>query len=276
MNVATPEEWENHCARVTLEMGEYVAQFATPLTMSEEHGSGTAWGSGTYIEGPDLTWILTAKHVLDSVPNGGRLAHLPWDGAEYNAAFGEAIVTLPEIDAAALPIYPDKRFLPPAERIVKPSSIATNYAPVSEELLFWYGFPGYRLERNDPRLKDKLITTLGNHIEIRGKPMLSQAIDPNVKISASNFDPALHVAVHYPTTATRAKDGEQVPLPNAAGMSGSALWDTKFVECALAGKPWSPEMAQICGVVWAVLNNPEVVFVSKIEHVRTGLPRLFE
>ena len=104
--------------------------------------------------------------------------------------------------------------------------------------------------------------------------MLSQAIGAD-SISASNFDPCKHVGVHYPQTATRESDGEAVPLPNAAGMSGSALWDTKFVACALEGMPWHPSMARICGVVWAVLNDPEVVFVTKIEEVRSALPGAF-
>lgn len=271
----TVDEWEKDCARLTQEMSEYVQQFATPLSMSEQHGSGTAWGSGTYIAGPELTWILTAEHVISDVPSGGRLAHLPEDGAEYNGALGTPAMAAWPIDAAALPIYPDKKFLPPAERILSASFIDSCYSPVDKELLFWYGFPGYLSERNDPRQGHQLIKSRFNHITIRGKPMLSQALNDNVQISASNFDPILHVAVHYPIAATRATDGQVIALPNAAGMSGSALWDTKFLECSLEGRPWSPQMARICGVVWAVFDNPDVVFVTKIEHVRKGLPGVF-
>nr|WP_315261039.1 hypothetical protein [uncultured Duganella sp.] len=272
----TVEEWEKHCARVTREMSQYVQQFATPLSMSEEHGSGTAWGSGTYVAGPDATWVLTAEHVINSVPSGGRLAHLPRDGADYNAAFGQPQMAAWPIDSAALPIFPDENVLPPLERILPLSSIDGSYSTADEELLFWYGFPGYSsLERNDPRLKDKLIKSHYNHLVVRGKPMISQAIRQDLHVSASNFDPSFHVAVHYPVAATRATDGQMIPLPNAAGMSGSALWDTKFVACALEGKPWSPELARVCGVVWAVFDNPDVVFATKIEHVRKGLPGVF-
>ncbi len=271
----TNTEWEKDCAEVTLKMSNYVGGFAAPLSMSEEYGSGTAWGSGTYIEGPSLTWILTAEHVVSNVPPGGRLAHLPQDGEKYNAAFGEPVIARWPVDAAALPIYPKGPFLPPPERIVRAASIAGSYSPVDEELLFWYGFPGYKVERNDPRIKDKLIVSYFNHLTIPGMPMLSQAIGQHVRLAASNFDAAFHVAVDYPVDATRVRDGEIVPLPNAAGMSGSALWDTKFVACQLEGKPWHPELAQICGVIWAVFDNPDVVFVTKIEHVRAGLPGVF-
>lgn len=273
--MATEKQWQNNFARVSNEMSEHVKQFVTPLSMSMEHGSGTAWGSGTYVEGASLTWILTAEHVVSNVPAGGRLAHLPQDGGDYNAAFGEPAKAPWPIDAAALPIYPDQKYLPAANRIVPKSSIALNYAPVSEELLFWSGFPGYTSERNDPRLKHQLRTSVFEQLHTPAKPMLSQAIAQGIQVSASNFSPALHVAVLYPTTATRATDGETIPLPNAAGMSGSALWDTKFVACSMAGKPWYAERAEICGVVWAVLDDPEVVFVTKIEHIRVGLPGVF-
>ena len=271
----TNDQWARSCARVTQEMSEYVRRFATPLSMTEAHGSGTAWGSGTYVKGPSLTWVLTAEHVLSNVPVGGRLAHVPRDGEEYNAAFGTPVIAPWPIDAAGLPIYPDDRFVPPPEKIVQQSSIASSYSPASEELLFWYSFPGYNVERNDPRLGDKLRKSMFDQLNTPGKPMLSQAIAQDVHLSASNFNPAIHVAVHYPVTATRAIDGKTVALPNAAGMSGSALWDTKYVACSLDGRPWSADMAQVCGVVWAVFDDPDVVFVTKIEHVRAALAGVF-
>ncbi|MBL0733499.1 MULTISPECIES: hypothetical protein [Stenotrophomonas] len=273
MEVMSRDDWDVLCAQVTEEMTSHVKRFAVPLTMSEEHGSGVAWGSGTYISLGRDTWILTAEHVLSNVPEGGRLAHLPKDGGDYNAAFGRPEVAGWPVDAAALPIYPDPQFLPEAARVT--SSIAESYSPVDEELLFFYGFPGYTVERNDPRQKDKLIVSRFNHLTVSGKPMLSQAIGPEVSLAASNFDPNAHVAVHYPFAAQRAKDGVVVPVPNAAGMSGSALWDTKFVDCVNKGISWTPEYAEICGVVWAVLDNPEVIFATKIENVRAGLPEVF-
>lgn len=270
----TEDEWNQHCSRVTEMMEKYVTQFVTPLSMSEQFGSGTAWGSGTYIQGSQDTWILTAAHVLQNFPPNGRLAHLPKPGGQYNAAFGTPVVAPWPIDAAALPVPPRPDNLPDTSRIVSKSSIAQSYQASNEELLFWIGFPGYDAERNDPRTFQKLRVSYYEQLTTPAKPMLTQAIDSN-QIQASNFNPNVHIGVHYPQVATRAKDGETVPLPNAAGMSGSALWDTKFVACALAGRPWHPEMAQICGIVWAVLDKPEVIFVTKIEHVRSALPNVF-
>lgn len=271
--MVSQQEWEQATARATDAMARYVKQYAVPLTMSEEDGFGTAWGSGTYISFGSDTWVLTAEHVVSGLPAGGRLAHLPRSGGDYNAAFGRPELAIWPVDAAALPIFPDSRFLPEAGNVT--SSVARIYAPIEEELLFFYGFPGYRLERNDPRQADKLNLSRFGQLDALGKPVLSQAITPDVQVMASNFDPVRHVAINYPAVAPRSSDNAMSPLPNAAGMSGCALWDTKFLQCALEGRPWRPELAEICGVVWAVLDKPEVVFATKIEHVRAGLPNVF-
>ena len=269
------DEWRQHSARVTRDMTDFVQPFAAPISMSEENGFGTAWGSGTYFNGSNDTWLLTAEHVISNVPTGGRLAHLPVDGGDYNAAFGKPEVAKWPIDAAGLPIYPDQKFLPPPHRVLGPSAIASRFAPVNEELFFIYGFPGYSVERNDPRHPDKLIVSRFNHLTIRGKPFLTQVLPSTERIRAENFDPAYHVAIHYPQVGTSSSTGDVSPLPNAAGMSGCALWDTKFIACASQGLPWRPSFAQICGVVWAVLDDPEVIFATKIEHVRAALPAIF-
>lgn len=272
--MTTDQQWNADCAKVTQLMTKHVAQFVTPLSMSEQFGSGTAWGTGTYIQGETQMWVLTAAHVITNLPPNGRLAHLPRPGGEYNAGLDSPILAAWPIDAGALPVHRDPKYMPPADRVVPQGSVATKYEPVDEELLFWMGFPGYTVERNDPRLRDKLRVSMYEQLTTPAKPMLTQAIH-GLSIKASNFDPDKHVALHYPSAATRATDGQTVPLPNAAGMSGSAVWDTKFVACASTNTPWSPEMAQICGVIWAVLDDPEVVFFTKIEHVRAVLPAAF-
>src|SRR5207244_4091418 len=82
------------------------------------------------------------------------------------------------------------------------------------------------------------------------------------------FDSDKHVAIHYPARAHRNADGPEVEVPNAKGMSGSLLWDTKFVATTSAGRNWTPELAKVCGLVWAAHPRPEVIVATKIEHWR--------
>lgn len=53
----TREEWEYHCASVKDRMVAHVQQFLTPISMSEEFGSGVAWGSGGYMVADEGTWL---------------------------------------------------------------------------------------------------------------------------------------------------------------------------------------------------------------------------
>jgi hypothetical protein len=269
-----PEEWDRQCALVTKEMGEHVAKFVTPISMSEQHGSGVAWGSGTYFQAPELIGLLTAAHVISDVPDGGRLAHLPKPDGEYNGALGDPWVAPWPIDAGALPVYPDDRFQPARSRVVPSTSIAPFFRAVDGELLFWIGFPGYDLERDDPVMPEHLRSSMFGQLYTPWKPMLSQAI-PSPEVEHKAFNPTHHVAVHYPSSGKRALDNSVVPLPNAKGMSGSALWDTKYVATLSQGRPWSPELAEICGVVWGVIDTPKAVFCTKIEGVRAALAGAF-
>ena len=81
----TREEWEYLCASVKDHMVAHLQQFLTPISMSEEAGSGVAWGSGGYLEANEGTWLITASHVFSDAPSGARLAHLPVPGDDYVA-----------------------------------------------------------------------------------------------------------------------------------------------------------------------------------------------
>jgi len=266
------DEWERYCALVTSDMAEYVKQYVTPLSMSREPGSGVAWGTGSYVQGVDGTWMLTAAHVFGDVPAGARLAHLPAADGDYVAVQGTPQLKGRPVDVAAIPVRLPIEAL--TQTVVPPSCIAPHFRAEAQEVLFWLGFPGYSLERNDPVMEKSQRRTMYDHLYIPMKPLLSQAAPVDL-VNYSGFDPTIHVAVHYPATGKSAVDNSSVAFPNAKGMSGSLLWDTKFVACWLADKQWSPELAEVCGVIWYMLDQPEVLLATKIEEVRRALPGVF-
>ena len=206
------ETWDSMCARVTHQMSTYVSNFVTPLSMSQEHGSGVAWGSGTYVQGSDQVWVLTAGHVVMDVPAQGRLAHLPVPDGQYNAAFGSPEVKGGAEDVAALPLYPDPDFLPPSARILPQSAIGQRFNADEEELLFWIGFPGYAVERDGLPTQASARVSMYGQLSTPWKPMLMQAIKDMAAVRHPAFDSAKHVAVHYPDRGTRASDGQEVAL----------------------------------------------------------------
>jgi hypothetical protein len=269
----TREEWEFHCSSVKDAMATYAKSFATPISMSEEQGHGIAWGTGSYVEGPSATYLVTAGHVFTDVPKGGRLAHLPVLGGDYIAVVEEPELSPWPVDAAAFAVPP----LPVNSTLkaIPPESIGSLFSAVEGELLFWIGFPGYNLERQDALVEARRRRTWFGELETPGMPMLSQA-ERDWNGGHAAFDSDKHIALHYPSTAKRSVDSPPVAVLHPKGMSGSILWDTQFVRTFRAGGNWVPELAQVCGLVWAALDDPEVVLATKIEHLRSGLPALWD
>jgi len=268
----TREEWEYLCASVKDKMIEHVGQFVTPISMSEEHGSGVAWGSGGYLAGVEGIWLITANHVFADAPKGAVLAHLPTTGEDYIAITEPQEAAKWPVDVAAVRVAAIPSGL--SSNAIPKSRFSEKCAPVESELLFWIGFPGFKLDRHDPILPDRRHTTLYGELRAPGLPMLSQAVQgEHLEHEALHHDK--HIAVHYPSSAKRAPDQAEVALPHPKGMSGSLLWNTRFVETTGAGLEWSPDHSQVCGLVWAALDSPEVVLATRIEFVRAALPGAF-
>jgi hypothetical protein len=156
-----------------------------------------------------------------------------------------------------------------ATKNVVPISLFDNsYSPADGEFLFFVGFPGTRATRLQtpiPAIHGRY-TAFGGPIDNLAVPVITQAFpgDPGPLIS---FDYEFHSAIHLPARAPRVEGGPPVDLPNATGMSGSLLWDTKFVACANAGIPWGPNFAKVCGLVRTAYPRPEVAGFTRVEHL---------
>lgn len=266
----TTEEWSEHCARVKNEMREWAKRFVTPISMSEEYGHGVSWGTGTYLEISGKHILLTNNHVVADVPAGGRLAYLPGPTDDYVAIVNPWCRAPYPTDAACTAI-PNVGSVGMKEAVPY-SLVEPQFAAEQDEMLFWIGFPGFTAERHEvPTEARQRMTRFGGPLEMPGLPMLSQIMRNWNGENEDQFNPAFHVAVHYPNEAQRSASGPTTKLPHAKGMSGSLLWDTKYVASLRNSVTWSPENARVCGLVWGALDEPEVVIASKIEHVRQAL-----
>lgn len=264
----TSDEWNQCCADVASRMFEHVKQFVTPISASEEYGFGRAVGSGGYFEGADDTWLLTANHVVEEAAKLGVLAHLPNSGDNYSGINGQWMQAKWPVDAATVRV-----------EVISPSSskkaipkcrVSEQYSSaIKSELLFWIGFPGTTANRNDPVGPDKVRTSWFNQLDTPGLPFLSQAIQ-DYCLTHGAFDSNKHIAICYPSSAKRASDQSEIATPNPKGMSGSILWNTRYVEFMSQGKVWSPDDSTVCGLVWAALSEPEVILATNIEHLRAA------
>ena len=254
-------------------MREMVRPFAAPISVSPSLDHGEAWGTGSYVVVGGQTYLLTNHHVYADVPPGWKLHHLPGPTDDYLP-----IECVPQrkgwpVDACALSV--DQTPVGDLAAISL-SLFDSSFDALAGELLFWTGYPGTTALRN-VRPTDGQVrkTRFEQPLHTVRHSMLSQA-HQDWDGSHKDFDAKFHVAVHYPAEAQQEFGGCLVASLNAKGMSGSLLWDTKSLLAEQQNKPWQPENARVCGLIWAAIKHPEVVFATKIEHVRNALPLVFD
>lgn len=271
----TNEAWQSYCNSVSNLMGAYVSKFVTPLSMSPEVGMGKAWATGNYLYANKRNYLLTNKHVFSDCPSGAKLAHLPFNVNEeedYYPIEGTPTLIKWPVDAGLIELtYPEIS----TTRLIKASLIDTVFNPVQDELLFWAGHPGYKAQRNEPLSEGKQrMTRFLPKLDTKLKPFLSQLIKSDLEV-IKDFDINKHIAIHYPAMAHKDASADLVHCANPKGMSGSLLWDTKFLSHLKQGKEWSPECARVCGLIWGAHEHPyEIVVATKIEYVLDALPIL--
>lgn len=267
----TQEEWGEICESVKEQMRHHARRFATPISMTEDRETAIAWGSGCYLQSGDATWLITADHNFDRIPTGGQLAHLPVPGDNYVAIRQSPLRAAYPVDIAAVKV--DAIPVGSKKQAAPKTLLAERFSAVDAELLFWVGYPGYNLIRHDPVIADRIKATLYGELRIAALSMLSQELQTANPMGAG-FDPLKHVAIHYPAMAKSEADAPEIDLPNPKGMSGSLLWNTRYLETVQAGVEWTPEKAQICGVIWYALDKPDVVFATRIEVARQSFPEV--
>lgn len=258
-----PTKWDDCCNTVRIEMERCTKNSVTPISRSEDLNHGFAEGTGTYVTFPSgHTVVLTNEHVARRIRHDMHLSHLPIPGENYEL-LPEFRVWEAPMDFAACFITHDRLA---SNRIVISSDVLDQSCnPEPQELLYWYGFPGSTALRHDPISEQNTRYSWFNELHVGGLSMVSQQVPewPDELPDECLHDH--HIAVHYPSQAQEVPGGPMVDLPNPKGLSGSLLWDTKFVSCLQRGISWKPEFARVCGVIWATWPNPEVVIATKVQ-----------
>jgi hypothetical protein len=214
-------------------------------------------------------YLLTNEHVVREGTDGD-LAHLPGPTDDYVRCPTDVKADPWPVDIAIMRLK--NRREGSVHDQIPAVWLDQNFAPAEHELLFWLGFPGSTAKRHEPVTEINTRYSWFGYLETPGIPMLTQQF-PFPTPDLLGFDAEKHVAVHYPSEAMRTLGNPLQEVPNAKGMSGSLLWDTKFVARTTAGQEWSADSARVCGVIWAAHPEPEVVVATKIEYVRSVLLR---
>jgi Protein of unknown function (DUF2934) len=259
--------WDQTCFYVRDEMAKYVSRLVTPISLSDSPDRGSSCATGNYLTLRDVPYLLTNEHVVGEAV-GYDLAHLPGPTDDYVLCNNAWLAAAWPMDIALMrlgqaPAGPDRDS-------VSACRLGVRYSPVPQELLFWIGFPGSTAKRHDAITELNTRRSWFGSLVTPANPVLTQEL-PVAPTGLPRFDANRHVALYYPAAALRTAEQPLTDTPNPKGMSGSLLWDTKFVANARSRKRWNSASAEVCGVLWAAHSKPEVVVATKIEHVRSEL-----
>jgi hypothetical protein len=236
-------------------MDVYATSFCTSVSKHlGEHGE--AWGTGSYLRLDGRTYILTNEHVASARSSTQLLLHQLLDHEDPQPIRGNHFSFQWPLDVAVLPVDASAwETTEHASKAITTDMIAIAHDPATTELLTFAGFSGERSGFHFNTLVARSTTSTAREVPL---PKDDQCL--------SRF----HFAIDYRPDLARNVVGTQ-GLPCPPGFSGSAVWNTRFVESRMADKPWTPEWARVTGLVWGWPSSFGCIVATRSEYVRSFL-----
>lgn len=251
-------DWEIECGTVVRAMQSFVAPYVTPISKVISDDEGRLLGTGSYIEMLGQRLLITNEHNVKALETHSLGLQLHGNDGVFklhNSAPGLALPVDCAYSLISDHIWSTQAELQPHQaRAVPGSRIAIAHMPVENELLFFRGYAG----ENSKFYFDTLLSTATSYLT-RETPLL-----------AGWGNARFHFALHYPPTKAISLD-PRFTLPVPKGFSGSLVWNTRYVECVTQGIPWSPEEAQVTGIVWGWPPETASILCTRVEYLRSFL-----
>jgi len=252
----TEDEWKAHARIAVATMKTFTAPFVSPISYEKPGDIPRLSGSGSFIDLFGRSFLLTNEHVL--IDNtGNRMPNLAHGlcGTEdvYKMTCGELSAAYP-IDCAIVPIPKHVMCSQNQARAIPESLITWAHVPIPREILF---FRGYAQEDSSFHFENLLSgsTSYGTQ---------------EMEVPPIGIDTRFFFALHHSPENAEMIDGEgHLPLP--PGFSGSTVWNTRYVECLRAEKPWTPAEARVTGVVCRWRTGDAGIVALRVEHLRSWL-----
>lgn len=254
----TRERWHQMVRETTLSMLDHCMRYVCPISHAITKDEGQLEGTGSYIEWGDRRLLITNEHVLKDFERRkfAHQFHLCED--VFELAKPIALEKHPvDVALCAIPedLWQSKQH---AAEAVPQERFATLHRPAPGELMFVTGFP----ERRSRFLFGNLFSRATRLVTQEHPAAVVSDLHPN------------YFSVAYAPEKTQSVDpANTVPLSTPEGMSGSLVWNTRFVECLKAGQQWSPDLAQVTGMFCRWDSTTSSVLAVRIEVIRDFLQR---
>jgi hypothetical protein len=251
------EEFEEIRADVATRMSAFASRYLAPLSHAISQTECELAGNGAYLDLLGAKYLLTSAHVITDLPPGS-LAHLFGRSEDVFRILNPVQRVDWPIDAAVVriddAIWNKSRHNAQA---VTAQQIATRHAPVDHELLFMLGCSGERAR----------FVALFETLFTRWTPYLTREMELPI-----GYNQEIQFAIPHKPEQTTTVDGRMGGMPgNPHGFSGSLIWNTRRIERWYAQRPWTPEDAQVTGLVCRWDDQEMCLIATRVEHVRSFL-----
>lgn len=246
-------EWLKIVNKITDEMRAHTRAFVSPISTSNDKNVRLT-GSGTFVRAHGKRILLSCEHVTRNRP------------VEFQLFGCETVFRMPHVDEERYPtdlafgLVPDEVWCE-SERVrsVPYSWFADHHAPSDPaEPMFVRGYAGEN-------------STYGFGIlESNGTGYCTQ-VKPIHAVDRRRFE------VHWVpdqmqyTTGTDEESRKAVEPIIPRGLSGSLVWNTRYVEVSRAGVKWTPDHAVITGLADRWDPDAKTLLVHRVELVRSWL-----
>lgn len=250
------------------ELAPRIIRSLTSITRLESDHQGYAHATGSYIKQGAEIYLLTNEHVIREAL-GCHLGHIPGPNDDYRFLKDYLVREWP-YDIAMSKLTSEWQN---ATKIPLEGLFDMQFQPVMDEVLLIVGFPGTTAERFEGISEMNQRRVVFDHLISPAQDFAVQVCKRHLK-PLKEFDPKYHFAVGFPHTGHIAGIPLPKVFPNPQGLSGSLVWDTKFVASTMLNQPWSPDKARICGLVRYDYRDESVLLATKVEYVIEQIQRI--
>jgi hypothetical protein len=251
----TKEEWDAAMPVVVEAMTNHVRAYRAPVFEDfGDHSDG--WGSGSYLQFGERVFILTNEHVARARQAGRRLIHQFAGQDDFRLIVGDHAEHDWPLDLALLPV--DRQAWRDASnqsRAISLDQISLAHRPAPGEIFTFTGFSGQETKFYFNTMIYTGTCSTAREVELP---------------EDDRFDSRFHLGLDYRPDLAKTVIGDKgLPLP--PGLSGSTLWNTRFVEAKIVKKPWTPTLAVVTGVIWGWPSAVGCLVATRAEYLRSFL-----
>ncbi|WP_316173350.1 MULTISPECIES: hypothetical protein [unclassified Bradyrhizobium] len=244
--------WDEDLHKVMRRMLDSSSCFTTPISISLNNDmTGKHLGTGSFVDIGPIAVLLSCEHVL-GFRRTNRLAHR-FLGRDHYFLIDGAGAYAPEPVDAAVAVVSREAFEEPwcRSRAIPLDRFAAKHDPEPDEIFFVHGFAVENSQFVYDTLRTDGTAYLCREVPLPGDPRMI---------------PEVHFALEYRRDIAVRSFGDH-DLPDPHGMSGSVVWNTKYRQCAVEKREWSPDQAVVTGLLWAWPHESRII-ATRVEYLR--------